>query len=86
MGLSSLLYLYEKKRLGAYSATLVSLVLATGLAATASRTAVISLFVLAGWWLAIGHLVVAACLAITIIGLPFAWALFVPAFYIQGEK
>lgn len=31
-------------------------------------------FVLAGWWLAIGHLVVAACLAITIIGLPFAWA------------
>jgi uncharacterized membrane protein YccF (DUF307 family) len=31
-------------------------------------------FVLAGWWLAIGHLVVAALLAITIIGLPFAWA------------
>jgi uncharacterized membrane protein YccF (DUF307 family) len=30
--------------------------------------------VLAGWWLAIGHLVTAACLAITIIGLPFAWA------------
>lgn len=30
--------------------------------------------VLAGWWLAIGHLVVAAGLAITIIGLPFAWA------------
>lgn len=31
-------------------------------------------FVLAGWWLAIGHLVVAAGLAITVIGLPFAWA------------
>ena len=31
-------------------------------------------FVLAGWWLAIGHLLVAAGLAITIIGLPFAWA------------
>ncbi len=31
-------------------------------------------FVLAGWWLAIGHLVVAAGLAVTIIGLPFAWA------------
>ena len=31
-------------------------------------------FVLAGWWLAIGHLIVAAGLAITIIGLPFAWA------------
>ena len=31
-------------------------------------------FVLAGWWLAIGHLVVAAVSAVTIIGLPFAWA------------
>ena len=30
--------------------------------------------VLAGWWLALGHLVAAAVLAITIIGLPFAWA------------
>ncbi len=31
-------------------------------------------FVLAGWWLALGHLIAAAGLAITIIGLPFAWA------------
>jgi uncharacterized membrane protein YccF (DUF307 family) len=31
-------------------------------------------FVLAGWWLAIGHLILAITLAITIIGLPFAWA------------
>ena len=30
--------------------------------------------VLAGWWLALGHLLSAAVLAITIIGLPFAWA------------
>src|SRR6476469_879365 len=30
--------------------------------------------VLAGWWLAIGHLVTAVLLAITIIGIPFAWA------------
>ena len=30
--------------------------------------------VLAGWWLALGHLVWAVLLAITIIGLPFAWA------------
>ncbi|HTV45127.1 MAG TPA: YccF domain-containing protein [Stellaceae bacterium] len=29
---------------------------------------------LAGWWLALGHLVLAVLLAITIIGLPFAWA------------
>jgi uncharacterized membrane protein YccF (DUF307 family) len=31
-------------------------------------------FILAGWWLALGHLVIAVALAITIIGLPFAWA------------
>ena len=31
-------------------------------------------FVLAGWWLAIIHLILALALAITIIGLPFAWA------------
>jgi uncharacterized membrane protein YccF (DUF307 family) len=30
--------------------------------------------VLAGWWLALGHLCTAVALAITIIGLPFAWA------------
>jgi uncharacterized membrane protein YccF (DUF307 family) len=30
--------------------------------------------VLAGWWLALGHLLHAAVLAITIIGIPFAWA------------
>jgi uncharacterized membrane protein YccF (DUF307 family) len=30
--------------------------------------------VLAGWWLALGHLVTAVALAITIIGIPFAWA------------
>ncbi|HEY2136636.1 MAG TPA: YccF domain-containing protein [Xanthobacteraceae bacterium] len=31
-------------------------------------------FVLAGWWLALGHLVTAIMLAVTIIGIPFAWA------------
>lgn len=30
--------------------------------------------VLAGWWLAVGHVVTAIGLALTIIGLPFAWA------------
>ena len=29
---------------------------------------------LAGWWLALGHLIVAVFFAFTIIGLPFAWA------------
>jgi uncharacterized membrane protein YccF (DUF307 family) len=31
-------------------------------------------FVLAGWWLALGHLITAVLWAVTIIGLPFAWA------------
>ncbi len=31
-------------------------------------------FVLAGWWLALGHLITAFLLALTIIGIPFAWA------------
>ena len=30
--------------------------------------------VLAGWWLALGHLVTAIVLAFTLIGIPFAWA------------
>ena len=29
---------------------------------------------LAGWWLALGHLVTACILALTLIGMPFAWA------------
>jgi uncharacterized membrane protein YccF (DUF307 family) len=29
---------------------------------------------LAGWWLALGHLVTAILLAVTVIGIPFAWA------------
>lgn len=30
--------------------------------------------VLAGWWLALAHLVTAVGLAVTIVGIPFAWA------------
>lgn len=30
--------------------------------------------VLAGWWLALAHVVTAVMLAVTIIGIPFAWA------------
>ncbi len=29
---------------------------------------------LAGWWLALGHLFTAILLAVTIVGIPFAWA------------
>jgi len=31
-------------------------------------------FILAGWWLALGHLGTALLMANTIVGLPFAWA------------
>jgi uncharacterized membrane protein YccF (DUF307 family) len=31
-------------------------------------------FLVAGWWLALGHLFTAAALAVTILGLPLAWA------------
>jgi uncharacterized membrane protein YccF (DUF307 family) len=31
-------------------------------------------FVVAGWWLAAGHVITALLLATTIIGIPFAWA------------
>ncbi|UEM22645.1 YccF domain-containing protein [Skermanella mucosa] len=31
-------------------------------------------FLLAGWWLALGHVLTAIALALTIIGIPFAWA------------
>jgi uncharacterized membrane protein YccF (DUF307 family) len=30
--------------------------------------------VLAGWWLALGHLITAILLAVTIVGIPFGWA------------
>lgn len=30
--------------------------------------------ILAGWWLALGHLITAVGLAVTIVGIPFAWA------------
>ena len=30
-------------------------------------------FIFAGWWLALHHLVLAAALAVTIVGIPFAW-------------
>ncbi len=30
--------------------------------------------VLAGWWLALGHLLTAILLAVTVVGIPFAWA------------
>ncbi|WP_306364576.1 YccF domain-containing protein [Nocardia sp. CC227C] len=31
-------------------------------------------FIVAGWWLALGHIFTSIALAVTIIGIPFAWA------------
>lgn len=45
--------------------------LGTGLLGTIGNVAWL---LLAGWWLALGHLITAVGLALTIIGIPFAWA------------
>ncbi|WIK59830.1 YccF domain-containing protein [Actinotignum urinale] len=42
-------------------------------AATGSLLMNVVWFLIAGWWLALGHLVTALAQAITIIGLPLAW-------------
>ena len=48
---------------------------APGLKSRAERTAPSGFIaLLAGWWLALAHLITAVGLAFTIIGLPFAWA------------
>jgi uncharacterized membrane protein YccF (DUF307 family) len=43
-------------------------------AGTASCVGNVIWLVVAGIWLAIGHLVTSIALAITIVGIPFAWA------------
>jgi len=50
MGMASLLFLYESGKLKALPSVLVFLVLCTALAATESRTGVVSFLVLSGWW------------------------------------
>jgi len=52
MGLASLMFLYESKKLGALAAALLALTLLTGVAATESRTGVLSLGLLMLWWFA----------------------------------
>ncbi|HLN25890.1 MAG TPA: YccF domain-containing protein [Patescibacteria group bacterium] len=43
-------------------------------AGTVSLIGNIVWLVLAGWWLALAHVLVALCFGLTIIGMPFAWA------------
>lgn len=50
MGIASLLFLYESGKLKAQSLALIFLVLCTALAATESRTGVVSFLLLSGWW------------------------------------
>ncbi|WP_041790290.1 PglL family O-oligosaccharyltransferase [Rhodoferax ferrireducens] len=52
MGLASLLFLYESKKLGALASALLALTLLTGVAATESRTGVLNLGLLMLWWFA----------------------------------
>ncbi|WP_394755677.1 PglL family O-oligosaccharyltransferase [Rhodoferax sp.] len=52
MGLASLMFLYESKKLGAPASALLALTLLTGVAATESRTGVLSLTLLVLWWFA----------------------------------
>lgn len=46
----------------------------TGPAGAASAIGNVIWFLVAGWWLALGHVVTAVAQAVTIIGLPLAWA------------
>jgi O-antigen ligase len=52
MGLASLLFLYESKKLSALPSTLLALTLLMGVAATESRTGVLSFSILSLWWFA----------------------------------
>lgn len=49
-------------------------VVSTGKESGASTVANVIWFIVAGFWLAISHIITAVALAITIIGLPLAWA------------
>lgn len=52
MGIVSLLFLYELRKLKALPSVLIFLVLGTALAASESRTGVLSFLLLSGWWFA----------------------------------
>ena len=46
----------------------------TGRSGAAGTIGNVIWFVIAGWWLALGHVVTALAQAVTIIGIPLAWA------------
>lgn len=51
MGMASLLFLHQSKKLGAIASGLFLFLLCAGIAATESRTGALSLLMLLGWWL-----------------------------------
>lgn len=60
-------------RLAGFSAWPFGRIVAEGEGGTPSVVLNILWFVLAGWWLALHHIALAVALAVTIIGIPFAW-------------
>ncbi len=52
MGIASLLFLYESKRLGHLASMLLGAILLSGMAMTESRTSLLSLTILTFWWVA----------------------------------
>jgi len=80
MGLASLMFLYESKKLGALASALLALTLLTGVAATESRTGVLSLLFLMLWWFAKRKSLdfrlspwVVACSGVAFLGLFWYW-------------
>lgn len=51
MGVASLVFLYQSKKLGAFAGSLLLFLLCAGIAATESRTGALSLLALLSWWL-----------------------------------
>jgi hypothetical protein len=49
--IASLVYLFESRRLRGLTASMIAVTLLSGLVITESRTGVLSLFLLAGWWM-----------------------------------
>jgi len=79
MGIVSLLFLYELRKLKALALALIFLVLCMALAATESRTGVLSFLLLSGWWVAknkrVGFRLAAWVIVLAGIGfLAFFWA------------
>ncbi len=51
MGVASLVFLYQSKKLGAFTGSLLLLLFFAGIAVTESRTGALSVLALLGWWL-----------------------------------